>query len=167
MKRKSSDGESRDLRTLRKLAQKRAAQIGASDRPRIDLEEILGVPIGPPDAKPLTSATPGRVRPDPPRASPERVDSGNPPPAPTREQTAPVVGAKLGPHYGTIGWCQLARLSGAGAWHLRLLAELQLSTVQMLAAPVMSWSRIQRQALTWYLKAMRNAIDARTGTQYR
>jgi hypothetical protein len=145
MKRKPSKGDSRDLRVLRKLAHERAAQIGAPDRPPIDLEEILGVPI--------TTVGPDRVdAEDPPEPAPAHHDG-------VRVAAAdPVAVEARGSQPGTARRCDLVRLSGEGARHLRMLTELQLSTFQMLAAPFLSWSRMQREAANWYLLAVGHAI---------
>lgn len=159
MKRKTREVESRDLRTLRKRAHERAAQIDAPDRPRIDLEEILGVPLGPVEAEP-TSGTPGPACPAPSRTtvSTGKVNSESPP-EPTRDPAAPVIVEELGQRQGTTGWYELVRLSREGARHnLRFLAEFHLSTVEMLAAPFISWRHIQTEAANRYLKAVRNAL---------
>jgi hypothetical protein len=151
MKRKRSQGDSRDLRVLRKLAHERAAQIGAPDRPPLDLEEILGVPI---------PGAPGREVLAPPTVGPDRVhaESAESPPEPVRGPAGPVVVEAHASQPGPASRCDFARLSGEGARYFRILTELQLSTLQMLAAPFMNWSRIQREAANWYLMAIGQAI---------
>jgi hypothetical protein len=112
MNRKGGAGESRDLRSLRKLAHARAAQIGAPDRARIDLEEVLGVPVSRPQPTPRAVTAPARAE--------LVLDSGICP--------------------------------------LRLLAELQLRAISMLAAPVISWSRMHQEIATCYLNGLRSAM---------
>jgi hypothetical protein len=167
MKRKARRGESRDLRSLRKLAHERAAQIGAPDRPPIDLEEILGVPIGPEDAEPLTPAIPRPERPVAPSAT-VFGDSRKPksppesildPAASGVEAAAPGIVEAPGQRPRAANPREVVRRSGAGAaCTLRLLAELHLRTIDMLIAPVLSWGHIQRQAANCYLTAVRHAL---------
>jgi hypothetical protein len=113
MNRKVGASESRDLRSLRKLAHARAAQIGAPDRARIDLEEVLGVPVSRP--QPTPGHAMARVRAD--------------------------------------------LVLPDGICPLRLLAELQLRAVSMLAAPVISWSRMHQEIATCYLNGLRRAME--------
>jgi hypothetical protein len=183
MARKVRKGESRDLRNLRKLAHERAARIDSRDRPRIDLEDVLGVPIAPVDSE----AVPGTTADSTDRAVLDaRVSRDAPAPAAgSGDRMAPARRGSAGAERFTEPTGRLARgrikaAAGIGRTGreptrdatapvgveqsrptciFQLLAELHLSTVAMVVAPLVSWSQIQQQAANCYVKAVQDGID--------